>query len=496
MCLKSASNLAGANFAHFAALSTSTFNAQFHNTRIKSANVDCAVLNDVPFLPQRGLAMTMKLLTRLLIVLIPAALTIAAPLCSAQSAGSAAAKGGDSESSGLGFSIETEMLTYKSLEANSEAIACDIARRLYGGELGPASGSVPCTVQSGSSSKFGVVIVSSSNDVAASFQLWRADMASMNALELRGSKLCTADSGGTQSRGAPAAAGAAAGAAGIMSGLTPAGQILPLAQSVIGMFASNESVSPVTGTIHDQALMNGVARQLKALGISVLIPEIYDPFALGGAEAASSPFLSNLEKLIETRSCLAQKIAPRGVQPGQDEISNVIASIDAFLEKLAGSISPANASAAGGSGRAASAAPASGTAPAAPAASPAPSTENISHLVSVLTADGLARAIGVGLDGTVTPNSEWQHVLWLKALESGGSVAKQGNILGSKTRYSGGAVSTYSLYNFDGNLDCSGNVYDYEGSVLTKNFSHVFREQVKDPTNQLSFVHGSCGWAK
>jgi hypothetical protein len=434
--------------------------------------------------------MTTKLLARLLIILIPAAFSIAAPICSAQSGGSAA-KGGDSDSSGLGFSIETEMLTYKSLEANSEAIACDIARRLYGGELGPSSGTVPCTVQSGSSSKFGVVVVSSSNDVAASFQLWRADMASMNALELRGSKLCTADAGGTQSRGAPAAAAGAASSA--LAGLTPAGQILPLAQSVIGMFASNESVSPVTGTIHDQALMNGVARQLKALGISVLIPEIYDPFALGGADAASSPFLSNLEKLIETRSCLAQKIAPRGAQPAQDETSNVIASIDAFLEKLAGSISPANAGAPAGGGRAAATTPATTTAP---AASPAPSTENISHLVSVLTADGLARAIGVGLDGTVTPNSAWQHVLWLKALESGGSVAKQGNILGSKTRYSGGAVSTYSLYNFDGNLDCSGNVYDYEGSVLTKNFSHVFREQVKDPTNQLSFVHGSCGWAK
>jgi hypothetical protein len=438
--------------------------------------------------------MTTKLLARLLSVLIPAALTIAAPICSAQSASSAsAAKSADGESSGLGFSIETEMLTYKSLEANSEAIACDIARRLYGGELGPASGSVPCTIQSGSSSKYGVVIVSSSNDVAASFQLWRADMASMNALEQRGSKLCTADAGGTQSRGAPAAAASAASSA--LAGLTPAGQILPLAQSVIGMFATNESISPVTGTIHDQALMNGVARQLKALGISVLIPEIYDPFALGGADAATSPFLSNLQKLIETRSCLAEKTAPRGAQPGQDETSNVIAAIDVFLEKMAGSISPANPSA-GGSGRAASAAPASGTASAAPAASPAPSTENISHLVSVLTADGLARAIGVGLDGTVTTNSAWQHVLWLKSLESGGSVAKQGNILGSKTRYSGGAVSTYSLYNFDGNLDCSGNVYDYEGSVLTKNFSHVFREQVKDPTNQLSFVHGSCGWAK
>src|ERR1035438_9953407 len=31
-----------------------------------------------------------------------------------------------------GFSIETEMLTYRALEPNGEAIACDIAAYLYG----------------------------------------------------------------------------------------------------------------------------------------------------------------------------------------------------------------------------------------------------------------------------------------------------------------------------------------------------------------------------
>src|SRR5277367_3536611 len=114
--------------------------------------------------------MATKLFTRLLLIV-----AISAPICSGQSSGSSSssASGGGAQSgtAGVGFSIETEMLTYKSLEANSEAIACDIARRLFGGELGPASGSMPCTIQSGSSSQYGVVIVSSSNDVAASFQL-------------------------------------------------------------------------------------------------------------------------------------------------------------------------------------------------------------------------------------------------------------------------------------------------------------------------------------
>jgi hypothetical protein len=431
--------------------------------------------------------MKIKLLPRLLLIL-----SIAAPICSGQSS-SSASKGGDTEGSGLGFSIETEMLTYKSLEANSEAIACDIARRLFNGELGPSSPTAPCTIQSGKTSAVGVVIVSSSSSASSDFLLWRADMASMNSLEAIGNKVCTAapSSGTSQSRGAPTAAGAAAAA---VSSLTPAGQILPIAQGVIGMFASNESVSPVTGTIHDQALMNGVARQLKALGISVLVPDIYNPFDLGGVDTTTSPYLSNLGKLIDTRSCLQAKKDPAA--KGPDEVSDAIASIDAFLGKLTGGVTPSNAASPGAGGRAASTPATTPASTTTPAAAAAPPTENVSHLDSVLAADGLARAIGVGMDGTLAPDSMWQHILWLKALESGGSVAKQGNILGNKTRYSGGAVSTYSLFNFDGNLDCSGNVYDYEGSVLTKNFSSVFRQQVSDPTNQLSFVHGSCGWSK
>ena len=53
----------------------------------------------------------------------------------AQPAQPAPAKGSGSpenSSGGPAFSIETEMLTYRALESNSEAVACDIAAYLNG----------------------------------------------------------------------------------------------------------------------------------------------------------------------------------------------------------------------------------------------------------------------------------------------------------------------------------------------------------------------------
>jgi hypothetical protein len=423
--------------------------------------------------------MKTKIFLRLLLVF-----AIAAPVSSGQSSsppaspksGGSGGESGQSDEVHLGFSIETEMLTYKSLEANSEAVACDIARHLFGGEIGPPSATAPCTIQSGASAGAGVVIVSSTTTVFSDFQMWRADMASMNALELRAIKFCPPTPAAPKTRGLPSLAAA-----------TPEGQMLPMAKEVLGMFGSSESISPVTGTIHDQALMDGVARQLKALNIAVLVPEIYSPYALGGTDASTSPFLSNLAKLIAMRSCLQAKkdALPKEQQADAEEIGGIVSSIDAFIATLS-----SNASSSGGAVPGATGHTPESTTP------NAASTGSASHLASVLTADGLARAIGINLDGTAATGSIWQHILWLKALESGGSVAKQGNLFGTKVRYSGGAVTTYALYSFDGNLDCSGNVYDFEGSVLTKDFSKVFREQIKDPTNQLASLRGGCGSSK
>src|ERR1700683_3476994 len=407
---------------------------------------------------------TIQIFARLLLIF-----SMISPVASGQSSGAPPAKSGSSADSAqssepkLGFSIETEMLTYKSLQANSEAVACDIARHLFGGEIGPPTESAPCTIRANADPGAGIVIVSSDTTVFSDFQLWRADMASMIALENRANQFCPATTA------AP----------------TPEGQMLPMAKEVLGLFASTESISPVTGTIHDQALMNGVARQLRSLRIAVLIPEIYSPYALGGADSANSPYLSNLAKIIAARSCLQGKkdAEPKEQQAEAEEIGSVITSIDQFV----GSLNPPPAPASGGG---AARTPATGSTP------PESPAGLATHLASALTADGLARAIGVNLDGSASTGSLWQHILWLKALESGGSVAKPGNIFGPQTRLRGGAVTTYALYSFDGNLDCSGNVYDFEGSVLTKDFSKTFREQIKDPTKQLAMLRGGCGPAK
>jgi hypothetical protein len=399
------------------------------------------------------------------------------------SSGASGNNGEPAIAGGLGFSIESEMLTYKSLEANSEAIACDIAKYLYGGEVGSASQNAPCIIQPGSNARSGVIIVSPGGEVFSDLQAWRADMAAMNALELRANKLCAIEA---QSRGGPAAATVPS-----PFDFTIPGQVLPLVASTLGLFASNQSVSPVTGTVQDQALMNGVARQLKALNVAILIPEIYSPYLLGDTDYSSSPFFSNLATLVVARGvCAKAEKDSSGAHPQQTtnaEIDSVIKSIDAFMEITLG-ITPAPID--------------TGAAPAATkpdntlTKTSAPSTGTIVHLTSVLAADRLARAIGVKADGTIESDSKWHHILWLKALESGGSVLKEGNVFGAKVSYSGGAVATYAFFSLDGNLDCSGNVFDFQGAVRPKDYAATFRQPVADAANQLTFVRGGCSQPK
>ena len=66
-----------------------------------------------------------------------------------------------SSNTASGFSIETEMLTYRSLESNGEAIACDVAAYLYGTK--PDFKNLPngaiCNVGSSGPSSIGVVVL-------------------------------------------------------------------------------------------------------------------------------------------------------------------------------------------------------------------------------------------------------------------------------------------------------------------------------------------------
>jgi hypothetical protein len=383
-------------------------------------------------------------------------------------------------SSAPGFSIETEMLTYRALEANSEAIACEVAAYLHGTSVNfknPPPGTV-CNV-SGNGASNGVVILPFDRSVYSDFQVWRSDMQTMAEFEQRGASACAAASAAPAPPRAPAGIGtrgltgaatsAATTATGAMGVLTPAGAALSTASGVLGLFATNHDASPVGGTIQDQAFMDNVSRELRAVNVSVLMPSAYTPLALSSIDPLRSPFFIALDKLLHTRDCI---VASKGAT--DPDIKN----IDDFLGALSSANAPPK-----GSGN-----PPSGSTTAAPPAQAATS----SHLESVLSADGLAERLGADPQTGRIPDTAPHHVLLLKALESGGSVSKSSNIFGSKMSYSGGSVGTYALFDLNGQLECSGNVYNYAGSVTSKDFQKHLLGYVPDPSTQVIFQRGGC----
>lgn len=114
----------------------------------------------------------------------------------AQAAKAAASSGEPSTpSSASGFSIETEMLTYRALESNGEAIACDVASYLENVKTSfqsQPSGAV-CNVPSANGpSTVGIVVLPFDRTVFSEFMIWRSDMQTMAEFEARGANACAA----------------------------------------------------------------------------------------------------------------------------------------------------------------------------------------------------------------------------------------------------------------------------------------------------------------
>jgi hypothetical protein len=404
-------------------------------------------------------------------VLVLALGAVSLPFAQAQAASKG---GGDSTPSGVGFSIESEMLTYRALESNSEAIACDVTAFLNGTSpnfTSPPPGTV-CDVKAGSHN-VSIVLLPFDKSTFADFQLWRADMATMDRLQRKASTFdCPA---GAQSKGAVSTAASSA----LM--LTPAGPMLNAAQGVLGLLASEEAISPVTGTIQDQAFMNGVGRQLRALKVPVIMPTGYSPYSLAPLDPTSSPFLAGLGRLLSAEGCLTGLAAKGGGD--NPSLKETIAEIDKFRSML-DEVSASGAKTAGSDKTA-------DPLPATPSSVAAATSSN--HLPAVLFADGLAQALGVDpVTGRLPENGVSQHILLLKALESGGSVTRYTNVLGTKVRFSGGFVGTYALFTTAGDLECSGNVYDFGGSIKDKNFQRDAGKFKPDPSKQMIFQRGSC----
>jgi hypothetical protein len=404
----------------------------------------------------------------------------------AQAAKPAASSSSGGSSAGVGFSIETEMLTYRALETNSEAIACDVAAFLHGTTAdfkNPSPGEACNISAAGMGAKSGVIILPFDRSVYGDFQLWRSDMQTMAEFERRGAGACAAEASGPGTSGPPrgrgltssSASSASSGLSGAMAALTPAGSALSTASGVLGLFASTHDAVPVGGTIEDQAFMDNVSRALRGLGVFVLMPSIYTPYGLTSIDAARSPFLTSLDAVLHTRDCL---VASKGA--ADSDVKN----IDGFLAAL--SAAPAKSAASQQSGG--SSAGGGGTGASLQSGEAAPS-----HLDSVLSADGLAQQLGADPVTGKIPDSAPQHVLLIKALESGGSVNHSSNIFGSKMSYSGGSVGTYALFGLNGQVECSGNVYNYATTSSKGDFNKQLLNYAPNPAGEVIFSHGGCG---
>lgn len=396
-----------------------------------------------------------------------------------------AAKGAaDSSAAPLGFSIESEMLTYRALESNSEAVACDITG--YLNKTSPDFKSVPagsvCEINAGSHSAR-IVLLPFDKSTFADFQIWRADMAAMEQLQKRAENLgCPADS----TRGATAASSAL--------NLTPAGPMINAAQGVLGLLASEEATSPVKGTVEDQAFLDAVGRQLVALKVPVIMPTGYYPYSLMPLDRHDSPFIVSMDRTLEAEICLSRLAANNG--PDRESILSTIQEIEKFrdmLEDLALAKPTAAGTKTAGENTTAPTTPSESTvAPTAAAVTAAVSSD---HLHAVLFADGLARALGFDASGKIPESVDSQHVLLLKALESGGSVSRDSNILGTKIRYSGGFVGSYALFSMRGELECSGNVFEFGGPINSKHFEKELNNHPIEPGKQIIFQRGNCNSA-
>jgi hypothetical protein len=420
-----------------------------------------------------------------------------APAKSASAANSGSPDGGPR----LGFSIESEMLTYRALEANSEAVACDVAAFLNGTIADfshPPTGAI-CDV-GGAASKSGVIIAPFDRTLFDAFQFWRAKMEVMRELQSRAipykcesAPLAIAGRGSSGGGGKSGGGAAAAGAVKSALDLTPIGAALQLSESVLGMFAQTPVNTAVAGTIEDQAFIDGVARELRSLNVPVLAPATYPPFGFSPVDVESSPFLVGINRLIGTRICLADKEAAAELGPVDKAlVRGLLGDIAAYMAGFGGALSSmsADGSAAGGPSKTTSDKSGGSGKPEAPTAV---GMSAITPLMTMLAGDDLARTLRVDpKTGQVPATTPWRHVLLLKALESGGTVESKSNIFGARVRYSGGSVGTYAMFSLDGRLECSGNVYEFGGSIPAESFQRDLRNYRPDPQSQFIFSRGGC----
>jgi D-alanyl-D-alanine dipeptidase len=352
----------------------------------------------------------------------------------------------------LGFAIESEMFTYSAMDAEGGAVACNVAQNL-------GAADAKCVSKGAAGNAPGVVILSGDSDVMNEFQLWRADISTMDILTARANRYCPKAS--------------QRGLLSTVMGMFPESEALGIAKA---LFTTTTVKTPVEGNILDQTMMNDIAGHLRAMGVPVVIPDTYDPHSMVTINEARSPFLAKFLALETARACLDEKTATgaaSNTSAGVDQAvteqdkKSIAGAIDAFLDSL----NKPDVSAL--------------VKPEEPGGQPAPEAPSLSHLNAVMRADGLAQELGFTPDSNAGDNSPWD-VLWLKALESGGDVVASDNLIkGSKVTYTGGSVGTYALFHLNGELECSGVFFNLAPPTLLADIPKVLDGSMPIPAGRL-----------
>jgi hypothetical protein len=427
---------------------------------------------------------------------------ITACLCAAQAPSGTAKQNSSAPPSASGFSIETEMLTYRALESNSEAIACDVESVISGAKPDfshPADGAACAPLANAPQTT--IVLLPFEKSELEDFAAWRAAMADLAELQSKAASLGCPKS---PTAVATPRTGTLTSSLSSFISASPVGPPLALGLGVLGLFESEEATTTVSGNIQDLAFVNNVARQLKALHIFVVTPSSYDPGNLTAADETASPFLASTRRTLLAQGCLST-LKPENDQNSAD-IKQAISDIKDYMAALA-SNKPAKTAndrsasndASGGSGGSGGTRSSTGSTGLNAKDSTNPTAGTLANppsaLSVILRADGLAQKLGFRFNaetGKLSKPATGHYILMVKALESGGSVTGTSNTLGTRLRYSGGAVGTYALFAADGNLACSGNVYDYGGSLPAKHFERNLRNVHFDPSRQVIFHTGGC----
>ncbi|HEY1866760.1 MAG TPA: hypothetical protein VGG70_00595 [Candidatus Cybelea sp.] len=298
----------------------------------------------------------------------------------------------------------------------------------------------------------------------------------------------------------PAPPPAAAPPAGwLASALANASSVAALLPAIQSLAMVSETAVPAAGDLSDISLITAIAGELHASGATALVPSFYPP------QLATQPFsgtligrtISDLEKWRADMYDEANKriLSPQCQYTTTDKKGNTVVvnlavvnqmiaavtSAAALLDKFEGQLfggtmaatpviapappTPAAPPAGGGAKPLAAGADSPGKASDSPKPTAQPPGSGGSALEQLLYADLTLQQLGATVERPYI-SSKNVYFVSVHNPNSGGTTLTAAAFLGSRVFYSGGAVSTFSIFDANaGTLLCSGISYAYRGSV-------------------------------